>query len=200
MNLFTEEAQDIYRLKVPFDNLYTSVFLIRSGREFALVDTASSDYDVDEYIIPALKECQIPFKDIRYLVLSHSHSDHAGGLDRLLFHIPHLTVIREVRALWDEISTYPLAGHTRDAIGVFDGRTKTLITADGLQGAGVGKYRCHTESASEYIETIRRIQEDKRIENLLFAHAYEPWYRDSARGRKETEECLLDCLSCVKCF
>ena len=190
---FIEEIKDIYRLKVPFENIYTSVFLIRSPSGVILVDSATTAEDVDEYILPALKKTKTSFSDVTTLILTHAHGDHAGGLSRLTSLIPSVEVIRDVRELFDGICTYPMAGHTYNCIGVLDTRTNTLISGDGLQGAGVDKYRCYTESPKAYLETVKRIQNDKRIENLLFSHSYEPWNKNHAYGRMAVDTCLAQC-------
>ena len=39
---------------------------------------------------------------------------------------------------------------------------------------------------------------DKMIENILFAHAYEPWYVDRISGRENVIKCLSDCYEYVK--
>lgn len=126
--------------------------------------------------------------------MTHKHGDHAGGRKRILSLAPNIEVVTDVRTLSHGISTYPMAGHTVDFIGVFDERSHTLISGDGLQGAGVDKYRCSVRTPEGYLETIERIQNDARIENLLFSHAYEPWNADRAFGREAVEKCLRDCL------
>lgn len=47
---FIKEIGSIYRLKVPFENLYTSVFLVQTDGKYTLVDCATTAQDVDEYI------------------------------------------------------------------------------------------------------------------------------------------------------
>ena len=54
MNALFEETNDIYRLKIPIEDLYTSVFLIRCERDLILVDTGAVSDDVDGHIVPAL--------------------------------------------------------------------------------------------------------------------------------------------------
>lgn len=198
MNGFIRELNDIYRLEVPFENIYTSVFLVRSPSGVIIVDCATTNEDVDGYIIPALGAMGYGPSDIDTLVLTHKHSDHAGGLLQLLSLAPDIKVVRDVREIFDGIYTYPMAGHTEDCIGLLDTRSHTLIAGDGLQGAGVDKYRCYTQDPKAYIRTIERIRNDSRIENILFSHAYEPWNSDALFGRKKVINCIRDCKKYVR--
>ena len=194
MNGFIEEINNIYRLRVPFDAIYTSVFLIRTEGGVFLVDTATTDKDVDQYIIPAILEMGYAPTELSAIVLTHRHGDHAGGAKRIAELAPEIRIVTDVCLLTEGLLTYPLAGHTRDSIGVFDERTRTLISGDGLQGAGVDKYRCSLKDPEEYLETLRRIEKDERIENILFSHAYEPWNNDSLFGRERVLDCLNECF------
>lgn len=196
---FEKEIGEIYRLKVPFESVYTSVFLLKAENGNALIDCATYDSDVDGYILPALSELGLCLDDIDCLILTHSHGDHAGGKERLLQLKPTLKIVREVQEnLLNGITMYEMKGHTIDCIGVFDACTGTLISGDGLQGAGIGRFRCSLQSKEEYLKTIIKIQQNENIKNILFSHAYEPWYKDSALGREQVEKCLQDCLQYVK--
>ena len=197
MREFYEEIRDIYRLKIPFETVYTSVFLIRSPSRVILVDCATTARDVEDVILPALAKLGYALTDVDTLVLTHRHDDHAGGLEALLRHAPHLEVVTDLRALADGILTYPMGGHTRDCIGVLDTRTGTLISGDGLQGAGVDKYRCYVQEPRMYLKTIASIRKDPRVEHILFSHAYEPWYTDRMTGRAQVLACLDACLQYV---
>lgn len=195
---FHEEVNGIYRLKVPFEELYTSVFLVKSTCGFILVDCATTARDVEAYILPALKNTGLSLKDIRYLVLTHNHQDHAGGMQRLLELSPNLQVITTKQPFASSLEICEMKGHTLDCIGLLDKRSGTLLSGDALQGYGVGKYRCSLKSKEEYIKTIEKIKKDKRIENVLFSHAYEPWNTDGAFGREEVEGRLKDCIEYVE--
>ena len=131
MSEFIEVIKGIYRLRVSFEAIYTSVFLISSPSGEILIDCATTDGDVDGCIVPALKKIGYKLSDIKTLVLTHKHGDHAGGLSRVSSLAPNIEVIRDVRELFDGICTYPLAGHTEDCIGVLDTRSHTLISGDG---------------------------------------------------------------------
>lgn len=193
MNSFCEVIKDIYRLKVPFETVYTSVFLIKTPQGGLLVDSATTDFDVDSYIVPALDELGIGEDELCGIVITHNHSDHAGGLKRLTEVFPKLVAITKDTELFDEVEIYPLGGHTTDFLGVLDRRSGTLISGDGIQGAGIGRYRCMLQDKKMYRQTLDRIEEDTEIQNLLFSHAYEPWYKDCIFGRGAVIECLYEC-------
>ncbi|MBQ8290987.1 MAG: MBL fold metallo-hydrolase [Clostridia bacterium] len=196
---FQKEIGRIYRLKVPFEGLYTSVFLIKTENENILVDCATTEQDVDGYITPALEEIGLAWTDIRYLIVTHKHGDHAGGKNRILQLNPSIETVENGRQFSKNgVTVYELKGHTVDMIGIFDEQSGTLISGDGLQGEGVGKYRCSLESKAEYIKTIEKIKSDERVKNILFSHAYEPWYQDGVRGREQVLKILEDCACASK--
>jgi len=190
MRVFERAVEGIYRLKIPFDTVYTSVFLIERDGEYILMDCATTEGDVKNYILPALQKKGVFLNKIRYLVVSHHHEDHAGGLPFLIPCLKNAEVITEERTLFEGIFTYALSGHTRDCIGLLDLRSKTLISADAVQGYGVDKYRCTLHDEEGYLATLEKIRKDDRIENILFSHAYEPWRRDCAFGKEEIINCL----------
>ena len=127
------------------------------------------------------------------LVLTHWHDDHAGGKTRILELAPSIEIVTDVRKLTAEIATYPMAGHTEGCIGVLDMRTRTLISGDGLQGAGVDKYRATFENRAAYRQTLVRLEAEEKVESILFSHAYEPWLCDRIEGRANVLSCLREC-------
>ena len=197
MIAFERENDTVFRLKVPFERIYTSVFLIEASKRI-LVDCATSAKDVETYIIPALQSKGYELSDLGALVLTHQHADHAGGFLRVMELAPNIEVIKEVCEICDGVCTYPMSGHTEDSIGVLDMRTGILISGDGLQGAGVDKYRCNVKSPEEYLSTLERIKQDGRIERILFSHAYEPWNCDSIVGREKINDVIAICKEYVK--
>lgn len=196
--VFLKETEYIYRLKIPFETVYTSVFLIKSTSGVFLVDCATTEVDVDDVILPALSALGYTPSDVKAVIVTHKHSDHAGGLPRLLSHMPEIEVVTDIRPLCDGVSTYALPGHTSDFVGVLDTRTNTLISGDGLQGAGVDKFRCSLDNAKAYEETLLKIEKNEKIENILFSHAYEPWNKDTLFGRESVLECLKICKKYVR--
>ena len=161
------------------------------------MDCATTREDVDLRIAPACRALGYDLGEIDVLVLTHWHDDHAGGKARILELAPNIEIVTDVRELAAEVSTYPLAGHTEGCIGVLDMRARTLISGDGLQGAGVDKYRATFENRAAYRETLARLRADRVIENILFSHAYEPWFCDRIEGRERVLSCLRECESYV---
>ncbi len=195
---FYEEYRGILRLRVPFEDLYTSVFLLPRAEGLLLVDCATTAKDVETQILPALAAAGYGPEDLSAVLLTHRHGDHAGGLSRLLEAAPALRVITGAAPLFGGLSVYPLPGHTADCIGVLDEAAGVLLSGDGLQGAGVGRYRCSLREREAYFQTLNRLRADERIRSVLFSHAYEPWYRDRADGREQVLKSLNDCEACAR--
>ncbi len=191
---FIKETERVYRLEVPFEDLFTSVFLIDIGTDgLALVDCATTDSDVKNYILPALKAFGAKEDDVKFLVITHDHSDHAGGETAAREAFSSAVVVRGEARLGSTARTYPLAGHTLGFIGAFDETDGTLISGDGVQCDGVGRYPKSLESADEYVKTLRRLKADETVKNLLFSHEYEPLRVRSLFGRRAVEDCLDYC-------
>ena len=163
-----------------------------------LVDSGAEEGDVDAYILPSLQNFGVDGKALKYLIISHCHGDHSGGAQALLRQFPQMELVIEARALSERFSTLPLAGHTEDCIGVFEKESGSLITADGVQGYGVDKFRCTVQNVEKYLETLERIRLDENVKNLIFSHAYEPWNADCAFGIEEKERCLQASLSYIR--
>lgn len=78
MEQFEKMGEGIWFLKVPFGPVWTAVVLIQ-GEENILIDSSATAQDVDDYVVPALKELGLEPKDIHWLLNTHCHGDHIGG-------------------------------------------------------------------------------------------------------------------------
>ena len=74
---FEEILPETYLLKVPFGPVWTGIILVRGERNF-LID--SSHLEPEKYLIPALDEMGMKPSDIDWLLCTHAHGDHIGGL------------------------------------------------------------------------------------------------------------------------
>ena len=187
MLAFENITNDILRLKVPFENIYTAVFLIKTEDGDILVDAAATKYDAEEVILPALMECTDICR-IKYLFCTHLHGDHGGGIRHLL---PHLRCARVASASARAIELYGeknaltvhdgdkllgikailLKGHSHDSMGLFDARSKTAIVGDAVQLCGITKYGTGVELPAEYRKTLELLR-NMDIDRLVASHEY----------------------------
>lgn len=176
----------IYRILIPFEELTTTVYLLRYEEGAALIDSATYPSDIDGCVIPAIEELGIKKDDVKWLLLTHTHGDHAGGLKRLseLFpnakigfmtalDMPQFYSLHDGDILFGGLKVVHLPGHTTDSIGYLDTKTKTLLSGDCLQLLGVGKYRGGVRYPELYLESIGRL-EKMDIERIVAAHEYDP--------------------------
>lgn len=182
---------DILRIKIPYKDIYTSVFLIRTPQGDVIFDTAATDEDVEKYILPIIKEKNY---NVKYLFISHKHTDHAGGVARILREFPNLLQ----NELPKEMMKIPLSGHTEDSVAIFDARSKTLITGDGLQLYGIygsGKWGASINYVSEHLEALEKL-EKLDIENILMSHDYHP-VGNCAVGKEKVRACISECRNAL---
>ena len=69
---FEKVIGEIYRLKIPFETVYTSVFLVASESGAVLVDCATIGADVDGYILSALACMGFKITDLKAIVITPS--------------------------------------------------------------------------------------------------------------------------------
>lgn len=194
----------IYRLKVPFEDLYTTVYAVlgRDG-ELIIIDAATYPEDVDEYILPFIKG--LGAKKIGFVFLSHSHSDHAGGAKLLSQRLGDAPVgasfetglensftIKDSETFSGRLQAVFLPGHTKDSFGFFDLETKTLLSADCLQLKGIGKYRNGIAYPDLYKSSIEKLK-TMDIERIVAAHEYDP-LGSMAVGKEAVKAYLDACL------
>ncbi|MBE6536852.1 MAG: MBL fold metallo-hydrolase [Ruminococcaceae bacterium] len=198
--------EGLYRILVPFEaGITTTVYVVICAEAVVIIDSASYPTDASNYILPALLELGImPSRDA-ILILTHSHSDHAGGAAALLNEMPNLkpraafrvehpefSYLADGEIVGDRLLTLMLPGHTENSIALFDMKTKTLLSADCLQLKGIGKYRNGIAFPTLYRKSIERL---KRIDvhRIVAAHEYDP-LGSIAEGKAEVLKYLDECL------
>ena len=173
---------NIYRICVPFDNIYTSVFVVKCEDKYVLLDSATTDFDVEEYIYPKLKEAGIK-PDL--IIISHLHSDHSGGVEKLKEYFPGVKIamfgdklfkdrqLKDSEVIYGVLKILNLKGHSNDSLAVLDLRTDTVLTFDCVQLLGIGRYRNGIADKKEYLNSLNRLKA-LNAENLIASHDYDP--------------------------
>jgi len=109
-------AEGIYLLDCLFAGLpgQCGVFLLR-GRESALIDCGPS-LGVG-HVIAGLESAGIARGDIRYILLTHTHMDHAGGASLFLEHYPGAQVLVDEKTSWQLADPARLVRSASRALG-----------------------------------------------------------------------------------
>jgi len=81
-----EVIHGIYQLQLPMGDFppgYTNAYLVQGDNKYLLIDTGWDTKEMLASLKKQLDEIGISFKDIAQIVLTHSHTDHAGMASRL---------------------------------------------------------------------------------------------------------------------
>ena len=217
MENFSRINENICRLTIPYKDIFTTVYTVRTPGGVLLFDAASWDNDAQDYILPFLKEAGVAPEEVKYVFISHNHTDHAGGLKMLIPHLPEATVLsrspklHEVYAdyrcyyhedgevFMDVLQVVTIPGHTKDCAAVLDTRTKTLISGDCLQSYGIrgsGTWAANIMHPAEHVQAIAKVR-TLDIEQIVSAHDYDPQgYR--ADGKEAVKANLDACITPLK--
>ncbi len=207
-------TENIYRTTLPFKDVYTTIYALKTSDGAILFDTGSCNEDVVLRIKPFLQELEIGPKELKYVFISHNHSDHTGGLKGLLELYPEVTVLTRSYKLQERYAEYrteriedgqrildvyqvvTIEGHTRDCAALLDTRSKTLVSGDSLQAYGLrgsGAWAAHIIYPAEYMEAIEKVRK-LDIQRIVSAHDYDPHgYR--AEGEAAVLKNLDDCIT-----
>ena len=104
-------TENIHRITLPYKEIFTTVYTVKTEQGVLLFDAASFDEDVEEYILPFLEKFEITQDELKYIFISHNHKDHAGGLCQLLKFYPDVCVVSGSDELKEQYSNYNVVSY-----------------------------------------------------------------------------------------
>ena len=210
-------SEYICRTTIPYKTIFTTVWTLRTPEGVVLIDAASYDNDAVDHVLPFLEFAGVKKEEIKYVFITHCHTDHAGGLKGLLKELPHVTVVsrshklaedhpqaaflypEDGQMLTPDLQVIAIPGHTLDCAAILDKRTNTMLSGDCLQLYGIvgnEDWACNIPFTPQYFEAVEKVRAMK-VGQLLTAHNYYPTgYR--ADGEAAVEKALDDCLEPLK--
>ncbi len=189
--LYEEISEDIFRIIIPFENIYTSVFVLCEDESCIIADCATNDSDIESYVLPSVREIG---KIVKYIFCSHDHGDHSGGLLSLAEAFREAKIVTSLKyepTLLGRYEILCLGGHSDDSIALYDSKNKILLSFDALQLQGVGRYKTYFSDYSKYKSTIAKLRAID-IEKIFASHDYVP-YGYKAEGKEEIKKYLDEC-------
>ena len=193
MNI-VKETKHIFRLTVPYLDIFTTVYLVKTDDGALLFDAASYPSDFEEYIQPFLSELGMAKDDLKYLFISHNHRDHNGTIAEIAAAYPGVTLVARAPKISEKypnipclcpdqttellgvLRCVPIPGHSLDSCALLDTRTNTLISGDCLQLYGIygsGKWGANISLIEAHMNALARL-ESMEIDTVLTAHDYHP--------------------------
>ena len=214
MSNYTVINENIYRLPVPFRDIFTTVYVLKAPEGIILFDTASYPQDITDRVVPFLEEIGVTADMLKYVFISHKHSDHSGGLAQLMEIFPKTCIVSRSPVLQEKFSSFyvlspedghvlldvfrvvTIPGHSADSIAILDTRTMTLVTGDCLQLAGIcgsGDWASNITLPALHLDALEKVSK-LGATSIYTAHDYYPMSHEIL-GSEEITRALNACVS-----
>ena len=179
---------------------FVSAYVLVRGNEVAVVDTgvAGSAPRIED----GLTAAGASWEDVRHLVVTHHHPDHAGSVAEVMDaaagatayagaeDIPSITVPRELVAVEDGEEVFGLRivatpGHTAGHIAVYDPEGGLLVVGDALNNSDglAGSSPQFTADPAAADASVRKLA-DLDVQRILFGHG-EPLESNAASALRD---------------
>lgn len=209
---YTRINEHIHRLVIPYKDIFTTVYTVEYEGGAILVDAATYETDITDYIVPMLNELGITKEKLKYVFITHNHGDHSGGVRFLAERYPDAVILSRAPALreklpelnikyWEDgesigeiFDLISVPGHSLDSSALYDKRTKTLITGDSLQLYGIfgsQDWGSNIGLPAEHISAVEKVSR-MDIESIYSAHDFHP-YGFAFIGKEEVRSALAAC-------
>lgn len=214
----TKINENIYRTTLPYKDIFTTIYTIRTPQGVVLFDAGSFDTDAQEYILPFLKEVGVEAEELKYIFISHNHGDHAGGLKALAPHFSEACIAsrspdiknrytgdqqriapEDGEMLLDTLQVITIPGHTLDSMALLDKRTNTLVTGDCLQVYGIVGSQDWASNVCFPVEYLAALEKVRAldVDQIVTAHDYYPYgYR--ADGKEAVAQMIHGCIAPIR--
>ncbi len=164
---------------------FVSAYVLARGSELAIVDTGVSG-SVDA-IGATISDLGLSFSDVRHVVLTHYHGDHAGSIGAVLEAAPNAVgyageldlarIDADLSPLVDGDDVFGMQvvhtpGHTPGHVAIWDELTSTLVAGDAMNGSDGGvtganpRFTPDLDAAAESVKKMAQLQFD----NVYFGH------------------------------
>ncbi len=186
--------EGIHRVCIPFDNIYTSAFILTEGNDAVILDSGNSNEDAEGYIIPIVQGLGV---NVKYIIASHTHQDHYGGINalkRAFQKAEYICYLMDKDIFLGRFQVLNLKGHSDDSLGVLDIKTKTLLSCDSLQAYGVGHFKTLVDNKELYYQSIEKVRL-LDIDTIIASHEYEPY--GSIIKKNNINDFLQKCIDAV---
>jgi glyoxylase-like metal-dependent hydrolase (beta-lactamase superfamily II) len=179
---------------------FVSAYVLARGREAAVVDTgvAGSAPQIEA----GLRAADRSWGDVRHVILTHNHPDHAGSVAAVMesaagaqayagaADIASIEAPRELVAVDDGAELFGLRivttpGHTAGHIAVFDPDSGLLVAGDALGNTDglEGSNPEFTADPAAAEESVRKLA-DLDVRRILFGHG-DPLEQDAASALRD---------------
>lgn len=163
---------------------FVNAYVLVRGNEVAVVDTgvAGSAGKIEEVI----KTAGRAWGDVRHVILTHYHPDHAGSMDAVMaaatgatayagpLDIPQIKVAVPLQGVTDGQDIFGLQvvytpGHTAGHISIYDSAGSALITGDALANSGGLLTGANPQFSADMAAANESV---KKLAQLSFEKAY----------------------------
>lgn len=113
----TEAAPGIYEIETHYLNRdkFACCYLLPCGAEAAIIETNTNN--AVPYILEAIAKAGLERKQVKYVIVTHIHLDHAGGSGELMRHLPEASLLLHPRGKRHIIDPTKLIESARQVYG-----------------------------------------------------------------------------------